>query len=171
MKKLAAIFLCASCAFLTGLNAQQTKATEAASATAESKDVAALQKRVEELEKLLADAEKAMYELLAKDMKVISKLRAENRALKDKVELLSAHAASVAPQQQRVQKNTISEWKTPQQQYDEIRAEGAKVRKDADAISAEYDEIKKKAEAAEKARKSENSEKDGSSFWDHAFPF
>lgn len=177
MKKIAAISFCAFCAFATVLNAQEGKAqAEGASAPTAIKadDAAALQKRVAELEKLLADAEKAMYALVAKDMGVISKLRAENRALKEKVALLTAQLGSNAGKQPA--KNSISEWKSPQQQYNDIKAEGAKVRKDAAAIDAEYEEIHRKAEAVEEARKSKNSddekeEEKGSSFWDHAFPF
>ena len=177
MKKIAAISFCAFCAFATGLNAQEGKVkapVDSAPAAAESSDVASLRKKVAELEKLLADAEKAMYDLVAKDMNIISKLRAENRALKEKVESLTAQLGAKAVKQGA--KNSISEWKTPQQQYDEIKAEGAKVRKDADAIAAEYKEIEKKAKAAEEARKNkdpddEKEEEKGSSFWDHAFPF
>ena len=177
MKKLAAISLCAFCAFATGLNAQEGNAQASgaeAPAAAGSADVAALQKKVAELEKLLEEADKAMYKLLAKDMNIISKLRAENRALKEKIEALTAHLGAKATGQ--AAKNSISEWKSPQQQYSDIKAEGAKVRKDAAAIDAEYEEIHRKAEAAEEARKSKNSDEEkkeekGSSFWDHAFPF
>lgn len=181
MKKLAAISLCAFCAFATGLNAQEGNAQASgaeAPAAAGSADVAALQKKVAELEKLLEEADKAMYKLLAKDMNIISKLRAENRALKEKIEALTAQLGAKATGQATGQaaKNSISEWKSPQQQYSDIKAEGAKVRKDAAAIDAEYEEIHRKAEAAEEARKSKNSDEEkkeekGSSFWDHAFPF
>lgn len=171
MKKILAIYLCAVCACFSFAQAANPQANKAA-------DVAALQKKIAELEQLLTESQQALYDLVAKDMEIISKLRTENRALKAKIAAIETSVPSTVAKSKNSQ-NKISEWKSPQQQYDEIKAQSDKVKKDAKDIENEFNEIAKKAEEAEKARlqskqleasKAKEAEKN-SSFWDSAFPF
>lgn len=161
MKKIASVFCaCLAFAFFASGAFAQEKSLETKNAE--------LQAQVAQLEAKVKELEKQLVEQVEKDMGILGRLRAENRALKGQLrrikmdEAIAAQAKDPADIQAAVDAAAAlrREQVAAEENFD--RAEAAKTERAA--------RVRQRAEEAEK-KAEERREKKSDSFWDNAFPF
>ena len=155
MKKIASVFCaCLAFAFFASGAGAQEKSLEAKNAELQAQ-VAQLEAKVKELEKQLVDQ-------VEKDMKILGRLRAENRELKGQIRKIRMDEAVAADIQAAVDAATAMRREKVAAEENFDKAEAAKTER---AVRA-----RQRAEEAEK-KAEERGEKKSGGFWDNAFPF
>ena len=161
MKKIASVFCaCLAFAFFASGAGAQEKSLEAKNAELQAQ-IAQLEAKVKELEKQLVDQ-------VEKDMKILGRLRAENRELKGQIrkirmdEAVAAQAKDPADIQAAVDAAAAMRREKVAAEENFDKAEAAKTER---AVRA-----RQRAEEAEK-KAEERGEKKSGGFWDNAFPF
>ena len=157
MKKIASVFCaCLAFAFFASGAGAQEKSLEAKNAELQAQEA-----KVKELEKQLVDQ-------VEKDMKILGRLRAENRELKGQLrkirmdEAVAAQAKDPADIQAAVDAAAAMRREKVAAEENFDKAEAAKTER---AVRA-----RQRAEEAEK-KAEERGEKKSGGFWDNAFPF